>query len=408
MDLLLGLLNRLLAQIEAIPVPAAIAGLALVALVPLMSDRVFALTVFGLFVLPLTQFAPAGAANGIRGLTLVLAGMRMVTTQRFGTAQLMSGLGGWTRFLVASTMVVILSSVWSLNPMDSLVAGIGLISVIAVFWSASPDGRTARWAAERVIATIVVATVIMAPISNSWVSGRLRGVMVNANGLAVFLVMAALLSLGARRYAFGSFALCAVLLFLTGSRSGALALGCGLVVLALAQWRRRNVTPRGVLAVITTSAVLVVVMLTVPFERLPWRTKDTRSEVWETSFGLVQEHMLLGLGGGAFPTESGSSYLRILAELGIVGTAICLLALVTGLRPRTLEGSSVAVLGAMAVHMAFEGWFLVGGSAIFLFTIALSVSASGERSAGVPPRSSPAHRRATVADVPVAPGARRS
>jgi O-antigen ligase len=380
MNYVLALYDLVFGLLEAVPVEAALAGLCVALVVPLLSDRVFALLVVVLYTVPLSHYAPGGLNDAVRGLVLLVGLIRMLATQRFGNLELSAALGGWRRLLIAGTLLVLVSTVWSQSPMESLAAGVGLLALVVLLWSASPDGVTARWAVETVLWWMIGLSVLVAPLAESWLAGRFRGVMANPNGLAAFLVVAGLLSLEARRLPLARAALCGVLLFLTGSRSGALAFVVGLAVVAFVEWRRRHVTAKGLALTTAFVGALTVVFLTVPFERLPWRTRDTRSDVWATSFGLVQDHAVLGLGGGAFPSESGNSYLRLLAELGVVGTAICVFALVSTMRLRSYSAPQVAVLAAMAVHMVFEGWFLVGGSAIFLALVATTATGSRRRS----------------------------
>lgn len=379
MSNVVALLERALAVLESIPTTAALVGLCLVLSVPMLRDRSFAVLVVALYTVPLSRFAPSGLSDVARVLVLFLGVIRMLTTKRFGNAELRVALGSWRRILVASTVFVPLSVVWSTSPSETLAAAIGLVSLAVLLWSASPDGVTARRAVEGVLWIVVVLSVVSFPLADSWVAGRFRGVMANANGLAAFLVVAGLLSLEAKRFALSRTALCGGLLFLTGSRSGALAFVVGLAVLAVTEWRRQNVTARGLAWSTALTGVVAIGLMTIPYERLPWRTKDTRSEVWSTSFGLVRDHAVLGLGGGAFPTESGSSYLRVLGEFGIVGTALCVFALITTMRLRDYSAPQLALLFGLAVHMIFEGWFLVGGSAIFLALVATTATGSRQR-----------------------------
>lgn len=199
-------------------------------------------------------------------------------------------------------------------------------------------------------------------------SSRAQGLFLSANQLAWFLNAVALLCAAVavfgrcRAWAkviFAYFgALCVVGVLLTGSRGGALALGCGLatfaalglVAIAVGAPGRRMVLSALAVAVVAAAlggGVWLFQRSDVVQSRLERIAKDNyRLRVWPATLRQAQTSPLLGTGAGSFAHEARrlSDYLsssndiyahndwaQTLGDFGFIGFTVLMIAFVTGL-----------------------------------------------------------------------------
>jgi hypothetical protein len=169
------------------------------------------------------------------------------------------------------------------------------------------------------------------PIGVTW-NGRVFGLANHPNFLAIFCAHMAIIStdvvINKERIRFerllGVFGIAAAIIFivLSGSRSGLLALSVGAAIMAIVRIRSTRQAMIAVTIFFITIASLVMLINvadeSVRYDRFV-SSDDTRTELWKRMWEsfLAQPVFGAGLNGG-----TASSYLRVLADTGIVGGII--------------------------------------------------------------------------------------
>lgn len=240
---------------------------------------------------------------------------------------------------------------------------------------------------------LVVALPALAVQGERW-----RGAFVNANTLAFFCGLVILFLLFHRTLRpvptglllLGS----AVALFYSGSRSALLALTVGTVVgavLAATRLKRRGPA----LAIALSSPVTVYFVIAYAQKAFILRREDSR-EVGNTyALSIADWSLVRGVGFGSAPVEIAGTPLRFLAEVGLLSfIIICVLyagVLLLGYR----SGPGPMALATFGVVSSiFEGWYLAGGSGLFmaywiLFSFASSEASSNLRRRGADSATNP-------------------
>ena len=193
-----------------------------------------------------------------------------------------------------------------------------------------------------------------------------------ANALGIVVAIGLVVALGLllderRRYVTGlmvaAVIVLAVALVLTASRGAWLALGCGLVALALLQPRRKPLRlGRRWLAIGAAACIAIPVLAAVA----PKPSLGVRSAYWRAAISDAREHPLAGSGAGSFNDywtmqrtvevgvqDAHSLYLETLAELGLVGFMLLVGALVPPLIAVGAARSDPNVAIAAAGYIAF-------------------------------------------------------
>jgi len=327
-----------------------------------------------LYTLPLTHFAGDGArANALRAAAVVIALLRLVGPARRYLPSAHASLRQWWPLVLSGLVLAVASLAWTQSRGATAESIVGLLFATALLWAFPTDDRARVTILRFVLLLYVGASVLLMPSGASWRAGRWRGVFANANTLGLFVAVGGLVLLFSARRKSSYVAVAAGvtgLLVLTGSRSSMLAFALGAIVLGLARPTTAGGRARLPWMAIVASVVLTGAILLAPVDNLPWRTKDTRADVWSTTTAAASENYLVGVGAGALDTEAGSSALRLFAELGTLGVVVFAWAYAHGFRRTSRYGTpAVALLILFTAHMLFEGWLLAGGSAIFVMFV---------------------------------------
>lgn len=237
-----------------------------------------------------------------------------------------------------------------------------LIVPIAV--SAVNDARTLRWLITALLAGVIASTLL--GLSGGLVEGRLAGSVLDANSLALWLIMASALAYGVvagpvdagvRMLVVAGITVCGVSVLATGSRTGAIAL---VAVLLAAPWlvrRRHRVVALLCTLVAIGGAVLYVTALApeAAQERLTSSDVDSgsgRTSIWKVGLRMIEDKPIAGVGGGNFrissihylfeageiqetryfvddPVGAHNTLMQVTAETGLIGGT--LFALIVGL-----------------------------------------------------------------------------
>lgn len=315
-----------------------------------------------------------------------------------------------------------LTLIWSINPEKTrgsaqawLVLAIGLILIGRQISSKVIYETTMRLVCGAVAAS---ALAFAAGLPSSMAGGRARGIMSNANGLAILCSIAVPYLLTKRDWRVKALSLVPLaLVFVTGSRAGALALlvGAATVTFRSMPFARRAIAAPFVVgggygayvairefALSGQSTILVV------------RTNDSRLTVWREAFDQFERNRWFGVGFGALPTESGSSWLKILSEGGIVGATAALVLTATALWASRRSIAGFAILMAGVVDATFEGWLFTAGSiyAVIFYLVATGSTTTSQSRENAPGLVGPEQARLRVHREVTAPGrddpARRS
>jgi len=276
-------------------------------------------------------------------------------------------------------VLAIASITWSETPGDTNLAALALVTVVACLFlfPASIEPRALllglRWLMTALIITSAIA--FLTPIGQ--LGDRTRGILGNPNALATLLVLAIPLLMRGRWRLVLPLAL--ALLLSTASRAGIVAVITGMTFYIVAALTRR-VTLR-ILAALLAAAGLIVAVLGLesasltskplgqsPSEVSVLRFEHSRQLEWYAAMETWQSSPFIGNGFGAAEIETGSSFLKILVDLGLLGLVTALPFLLF-LAQRLIKSTDPRVVGTIAgglVNSAFEGWLLTAGSAFFL------------------------------------------
>jgi hypothetical protein len=302
-------------------------------------------------------------------LRAVTVGPPAVEPRGLWSAQLTAML----RLSLPSVAVYALVSLyWSINPAETTDAVIGLVVAavlgLSVGWAMSMD-QVARAIAVVGWAAIALSLVLLLVAPGlALVAGRLRGIFLNANGLAAFTVVVApilLARLGRLRWP--AALLLIVVCVATASRAGFAALVLEILIFTLAG-RRSFVRMTVTVTALVSGLIVALVVATSdivgehPLKLL--RTNDSRIYLWARGLAYFRDHQFLGVGVGALPpTSSGGLVPELLATFGLLGTTLAAFflgaVLVAAYRGCALF-AALAVGGL--VNTLFEPWLFAAGS----------------------------------------------
>lgn len=231
-------------------------------------------------------------------------------------------------------------------------------------------------------------------------AGRLEGLFVNANTLGFFAGLGVMVGVIAttRRAQFTALLVSSIVLVATGSRSALLAIAVAMIFTALRVIVRAE---RDSLRLIGLTAVGCVggyfAINSVLGSNLSiLRENDSRSNGTAYAEHVLATAPWRGVGFGRSQVEIASTPLRWLAEAGLVGLAMVVLAyllvLVLSWR-RSWPAFLIAVYGV--VSSLFEGWYFAGGSGLFLtyWFVYICAARSPSGPDPVPGRDTAAHAR---------------
>jgi len=191
-------------------------------------------------------------------------------------------------------------------------------------------------------------------------------------------------------------------ILLTGSRAATLATVPALLFIVWSLSHVR-VVQRAIIFAALASALLVLPPLVpqLSLERLAsTRTSagsidlGARAEIWRDGIGVFLEHPLLGVGSGAFrpASELGraphSSFLALLAELGIIGFGVFAMILIVAVyyaryQPKLRSRLWLAVLLVWATHSLAHDYLHYKPTWLFLGLVIVGAGLSSERDVSV-------------------------
>lgn len=335
----------------------------------------------------LTRFVAVGLATGWT-VAALLAGGFFPSTLALLTLAAASGL-------------CLLAALRSLARPSLGVVALGFLALwtsVSFLWGGSDPARAALlpllyafalWLAEQgdrrsLLRGLRMAVLLVASIAlvarlfdvgpTAGASARLQWPVTYANGLGLIAAMGVLLWLGlpARSawMARAAAAVCGVAALLTYSRSAALGLGVGLIVLLVATGRvpRKAVLAAGaaaaLVALLSGPAILSSFAASSPDSRDAGRLVDLsghgRAHIWREAWREAASRPVTGIGPGNFHTSTGGSSahsleLQTVVDLGIVGLLGLGVFLLNG--ARTVRGSPVATgIFALWLVVASVDW----------------------------------------------------
>lgn len=303
--------------------------------------------------------------------------------------------------LGAAVAYLLLSSLWNTGDASSAAAQ-GLFLLGLLFLLTVPfTGSEVRTAVISVVAYIVIATVITfvtAP-SELFLAGRLRGPMINPNGLAVLAVLVYPALCGKRLYSIlPTSTILLLITWETGSRAAVLAIIIQIFLILVGRMHPAGRVASVAVLVIAASYLLPSIMRTAANEgagsESVLRSNNSRDVVWTASMERVGEHPWIGSGLGSLTSnfETGSSLFSILIVGGIIGLIFLMLAFgkSTYLAIRVLgpaDWRTATLIGALA-SSAFEGWLIAAGTMYSLLTWLIANQIRQERPGALESKSS--------------------
>jgi O-antigen ligase len=366
---LLAVFIGLLAGVE--PKFAIAATLAIAFVLLAFSNLAAGLVVFTF--LTFAEFAlPAGAASITKGagLLLALAWLAKVATERDTGATFFRAHPGMTYLILAFLGWGAFSITWSETPagtVDNLSRYFLNFTVVVISFTAFRRREDVNLALMAWVAgtAFTAAYGLVSSPSSAGADVRLESTVGDPNELAMVLVAGAALS-GAvaatatrspllRIAAWGVVGLALFSLVLTGSRSGALALGAAVIATILVAGRGSRGKATLAAAALSVTAIVFFVAFAPPSikdritQTLPGQVPNTegRSTIWQVGWRMAQDNPVRGVGLGSFETSSihyvlqpgalertdqvidtpkvaHNIYLQVLAELGVIGLVMLL------------------------------------------------------------------------------------
>ena len=344
-------------------------------------------------------------------LLLILLSAYLLRNERPRTTPVTFGLG-----LVA--LYAIATSIQSYYPAISLEKAISLLLLAGFLLLVPPAIERlhprlgAREYVLRMFFWIGVAIVlsnalfVLAKPSAAFLAGRYRGWFANPNGIGavygIFLIPVLAAEIGKHRPGLARFAsicvflLAAIELLASQSRAG---IAAGIVSLAVLTLPKRGL-PTRVLVIGMVGLIIAALFISAPDNdlgrRLILRNETVfegsgRFSVWADIWQRILARPVLGSGLGVertgstsgelalnsvgYTIEKGNSYLGLLEELGIVGAAVVIVALLAPILKVCMRGLSratsvgekpdlrlVAIVLAGLTNALFEAWLLSVGS----------------------------------------------
>lgn len=350
----------------------AVLGLGCLLLLLVLPSSVALLLIVFAFVVPLTLLDVPDTRLAVPALLVPMA-VKLIAGQRRLT------VGALVTSLVPLAAVAFASLTWTEDRDETLFAVLAILVVMAVLFTVPAVlEREQLLSLLRIVALILILISLVLALTPDGVhAGRLHGAFANANNLSLFLLLT--LPLFARGRWRLLIPVVLAMSAATGSRAG--FLGAAVAVGFFVLWHRgASRTFRGVLLVATAAALVLLLQGLTPVQQsiggyqspstptTVLRQENSREEVWRVAVDTWRERPLLGHGFGALQIETGSSPLKLLVDLGLVGLLCCIpfVVLVAHILVTTDDAAVFAVTAGAVVNSLFEAWLLTAGSAFFL------------------------------------------
>ncbi len=275
-----------------------------------------------------------------------------------------------------------------------------MVGGIILLVGAAPRAWSSTWrvwverAVQIVFWAVVISSITLLPFGESFIGDRLRGAFISPNTLGALLALATPIAASRSRFLLVPWSSAFVIVILSGSRGGLLALSLAAIVILIRE--RRILT----LAVFVASAILVLTAGVVRTQADQEETfgVNTRQLVWADVLDASLERPIAGHGFGAVgeiefsaqtqrfagtQPQTHSSWLDGLYEQGFLGLTFWIVLLLIGLKAAWSAGSVwFATLVAGVVSATFESWmFSIGGGLGSLFWLvfgAISLAVGGD------------------------------
>lgn len=268
------------------------------------------------------------------------------------------------------------SILWSSDPTRTIQYAIAFLAVMLLYWSlrfADPQ-RIQALIINFVGITMIVSLALLPLSSMGFLAGRARGIFANPNGLALFVALAYPWLHSKRQWRLPITVTCITLGYLSGSRAGLAALILEVLILHIPA---RGVRKRLVFAIPLLASILYLGLQASSEQYAAsqasasgasiLRPTNSRGATWYAAFEVWRTSPAFGIGAGALPIEAGDSYLKLLAETGVIGAGIGLFSLWGAIAPAIRQSRYTAALAAGALADAlFESWLFTAGSVYFV------------------------------------------
>lgn len=289
-------------------------------------------------------------------------------------------------FLALVTFVAALSMSWS----DSLTKAqlgtlsLAMLAATSLVVATRCTFKQVSWAVYVWTLVLLVTGLVLFAVGISEAMGgpRVRGLMGNAQGAGIIaLICIGVAPMLGRRAFIVAWPLAIFTIILAQSRAA--ALGCVvLIAVLIGYWIKKKTGVVGLLAFsLLTSLPLLWLGLSLELtgETGLIRFNNSRTVVWEPLLTAFITHPWAGVGWASYESGVESSYLKVLAELGIIGFFIVSAAAIILVKQFSrLQVTGLALALGILVNAVFEGWLLTGGSA-YAWAVWLLAASTGSR-----------------------------
>lgn len=277
--------------------------------------------------------------------------------------------------IIVAITYIALSALWTTGTASNTAAQAGFLAGMCLLLSVPFTQAELRNAILVVAALLVaaIAYVFATAPSEVFLADRLRGPMINPNGLAVLCVIIypALCKFPLKVVIPASIGTLAVT-WETGSRAAVLAVTVQVFFALVGRLRPIGRVMATGLVAAAASYLVPVILRTAATEGAGsdsvLRSNNSRDIVWGASIERVREHPWVGSGLGSLTSdfETGSSVFSILIVGGIVGLAVVAYPFAKSLWYGFLklgpgDWRSVALTGTL-ISAGFEGWLIAAGT----------------------------------------------
>lgn len=330
-----------------------------------------------LYTVPMLQGGPG--VDTRFGMVVIMLGLlvRWASTRR---RMLHQRNGVLLVSLAALLITTVVSLGWTVNVSQTAATFSSTAIAFALLWAARTifTPRDLLWCVFVASGLLVISSLLMgiAGIGSPIEAGRLRGLFLNANALAIMALVTALASVVIRRrwVMVGYWVLVMLTLVWTASRAGTLATALFLV---LAAWR--IFSDRRIRALMLGVLVLSIVQLVTSPEEFTTsdgdtgltRTNDSRSHYWTLALADIRRGMPLGFGGGSASVQGEAGvnvFLKAAYEFGWWGLALTAGILLAILATTRGTRFGLAAFVAILANVQFEGWLFTFGNSFTVMT----------------------------------------
>ncbi|WP_188898466.1 O-antigen ligase family protein [Microlunatus endophyticus] len=246
-----------------------------------------------------------------------------------------------------------------------------LVGVLLLSASRTIDAAQLRSGVATAIAGATGLSILLALVApgTGLVANRLAGIFRDANSTGFFAGLGVVISVISPRLRFRNILLgmSAIALIWTASRSALLAVAVAAVLtgvrVLITNERKRALK----YAVAGIACGAIIWASTARQNLLILRTQNTREPGIEYTMEIVRDRPWIGVGYGNNPVEIASTPLRWLAQDGVPALIAVMLAYLIALIISWRHGWTAFLVMTFGITSSlFEGWYLAGGSGLFI------------------------------------------